>query len=132
MNHLRTGSVSGTEGVEVSGEIVTGFRYYNPQAPDRQAFLAELQQLRQELAALSQEAGVPAETGEAVKSLDEAITETQQPQPAARRIINRLRETIEFISDAGKALDAASKAGPLILKAIPIAMGLYQAAQALF
>lgn len=132
MDHLQTGGVSGAEGVEVSEEIVTGFRYLNPQAPDREQFMAELRQLRAELAALSQEAGVPPAAADAVESLDEVIAEAKQEEPRARRIINRLRETVEFISDVGKALDAAHKAGPLILEAIPVAMGLYQVAQALF
>jgi nucleotide-binding universal stress UspA family protein len=132
MDHLQTGGVSGAEGVEVSEEIVTGFRHLNPQAPDRQQFLAELQQLRQDLAAVAREPDVPREAAAAVEALDGALVEAKKEQPLVKVIVNRLRDTVEFISDAGKALDAAHKAGPLILKAIPVAMGLYQVAQALF
>jgi hypothetical protein len=131
MQHLQTGDVSGAEGVEAE-EIVTGFRYFNPEAPTRESFVAELQALRQQLADLAAAPEIPAAVGHAVETLDEVVVETQKEQPLPRRIINRLRETISFISDAGKALDAASKAGPLILQAIVIATGLYQAAQVVF
>jgi hypothetical protein len=40
MDRLHTGGVSGAQGVEVSEDIVTGFRHLNPQAPDRESFVA--------------------------------------------------------------------------------------------
>jgi hypothetical protein len=43
-----------------------------------------------------------------------------------------MRDTVEFITDAGKALEAADKAGPLLAKAIPTAVALFQVAQTLF
>ncbi|MCK6624797.1 MAG: hypothetical protein L6R45_06435 [Anaerolineae bacterium] len=131
MQRWRTGGVSGYQGVEAQ-EIITGFRYLNPQAPDRDSFLAELQALRQELAGLAAQADSPAEAQAALEALDEAAAESQKAQPLPKKIINRLREAIEFITDAGKALEAAGKAGPLILQALTIATGLYQAAQTLF
>ncbi|GIK38023.1 MAG: hypothetical protein BroJett011_18560 [Chloroflexota bacterium] len=131
MQRLRTGSVSGYHGVEAT-EIVTGFRYFNPQVPDKKSFLTELMTLRQDLANLIADPNSPTEVKAALEALDEAATETQKEQPLARKIVNRLRETVEFISDAGRALEAAGKAGPLILQALAIASGLYQAAQTLF
>ncbi|MBI1876891.1 MAG: hypothetical protein HYR94_01410 [Chloroflexi bacterium] len=131
MQRLQTGGVSGYQGVEAQ-EIVTGLRYLNPQAPDRESFLAELKALRQDLAKLAAESGSPAEAQAAVESLDQAAAEAQKEQPLAKKIVNRLRETVEFITDAGKTLEAAGKAGPLILQALTIATGLYQAAQAIF
>ena len=56
----------------------------------------------------------------------------QKVEPLGRLVVNRLRDTLEFITDAGKALDAADKAGSLLLKTIPTAAALYQIAQALF
>jgi nucleotide-binding universal stress UspA family protein len=131
MQHLNTGGVSGATGVE-AGEIVTGLRFFNPEKPDRDSFVAELKALRQQLADLGADPDTPVEVSNAVESLDEVVDETQKEQPVTRRVINRLRETIEFITDAGKVLDAASKAGPLIAQAIGTATVLYQAAQGLF
>lgn len=131
MQRLRTGGVSGHLGVEAA-EIVTGFRYFNPQAPDKDGFLAELKALRQDLANLAAQPQAPREIAEAVKNLDEVAAEAQQEQPLARKIVNRLQETVEFITNAGNVLEAAGKAGPLILQAMTVATGLYQAAQTLF
>lgn len=131
MQQLQTGSVSAAGDIE-AGEIVTGLRYLNPQAPDRKNFVAELKALRAELAGLAADPDTPQEAQAAVQSLDETIAEAEKEKPLAKRVINRLRESIEFVSDAGKALDSASKAGPLIVKAIGTATVLYQAAQVLF
>lgn len=131
MQRWRTGGVSGYQGVEAQ-QIITGFRYLNPQTPDRSSFLAELQALRQALAGLAAQPDSPAEAQAAVEALDQAAAESQKEQPLAKKIINRLREAVEFITDAGKALEAAGKAGPLIIQALTIAAGLYQAAQKLF
>ena len=129
LDHLNSGDVIAKETLEVSGEIITGFRYLNPHAPDKTQFLAELADLRRDLAAITQLEESPPEAADALESLEEAIDEAQSEKPRSRRIVSRLRETVGFISDAGKALDAAGKAGPLILKAIPVATGLYHIAQ---
>ncbi len=63
------------------------------------------------------------------KSLDDAIAETGSPQPVAKLVVSRLRDTLEFLTDAGKALDSADKAGALIAKAAPVALALYQVAE---
>ncbi len=120
--------------VSSQGDIISGvrFRHFDPAEPTRESFIAELRALREELATAATEPDVPGEVQGAVEALDETIAETGKEKPLTKRVINRLRETVEFISDAGKALDAANKAGPLIVKAIPVAMGLYQAAQTLF
>jgi len=128
--HLQ-GSVIAKETLE-AGEIIVGLRYLNPQEPDIESFKKELQALREQLAGLATEVNIPAEVGAAADSLGEVVAETRKEQPMTRRVINRLRETIEFITDAGKMLDAASKAGPLIAEAIGTATLLYQAAQVLF
>lgn len=132
MQSLRTGSVSGAQGVEVSGDIVTGLRYLKPEAATREDFVKELEALRQELAPLAAAPDTPRELTAAVESIDTALAETQKKEPLPKQIINGLRDTVEFITDAGKALDAADKAGPLIVKAIGIATMLYRAAPLLF
>ena len=131
MQRLHTGSVSGAEGVE-AGEIITGLRYFNPETPDRESFVAELKALRAELTGLVADPETPEAAKAAVESLDDTIAEAEKEKPLAKRVVNRLRETIEFIGDAGKMLDSASKAGLLIAKAIGTATVLYQAAQVLF
>ncbi len=115
-----------------AGEIITGLRYFNPDQPDRESFVKDLKTLRQQLADLTADPNTPATVGRAVKTLDEAVAETEEEEPLASRIRNRLQETLEFMSKAGKALDVAGKAGPLIAQAIGTATVLYQAAQVLF
>ncbi len=132
MRSLATGSVSGAQGVEASGDIVTGLRYLKPEAATREDFVKELEALRQELAPLAAAPETPREIEAAVESIDLALAETQKPEPLKKRIVNGLRDTVEFITDAGKVLDAADKAGPLLAKAIGIATMLYRAAPLLF
>ena len=132
MDRLSTGDVSASESLEVSQDIVVGFRYLNPQAPEREDFVAELGALREMLAEVQSQPGAAPEVEAAADSLDDAIAEAQKKEPLGKRVVNRLRDTLEFITDAGKALEAADKAGPLLLKAIPTAAALYQIAQTLF
>lgn len=132
MDHLWTGDVSGAQGVEAGEEIVTGFRYLRPQAPDREAFVAELQSLKETLAQWQKQVKAPAVVEAATRSIDEALAEAKKKEPLGKLIVKRLRDSVEFITEAGKALDAADKAGAVIAKVLPIAVALYQAAQKLF
>jgi hypothetical protein len=130
MKTLQTGDVIAEGGIELSGDLVTGLS-----APkDRQEFMVQARALRQQLVTLAAEPGIPerAALEGAVASIEEVVIETGKTEPLRRRVINRLRETIEFIGDAGKTIDAAHKAGPLILQAVGTATVLYQAAQVLF
>ncbi len=132
MDRLSTGDVRAAETMDVSEDIVTGFRYLNPQSPDREAFVAELQALREVLADLQSEPEAASEVEAAAQSLDTAIAEAGKKEPLGKLVVNRLRDTLEFITDASKALEAADKAGSLILKVLPTAAALYQIAQTLF
>lgn len=132
MQHLRTGHVRGAEGVEASGDIVVGFRHLNPEAPDPESFVAELRALRQALAGLQREPEAAANIEAASEAVDDTIAEAGKAAPLPKKVVNRLRDAVEFITDAGKALDAAGKAGPLVVQAIGTATTLYRMAQALF
>jgi hypothetical protein len=132
MQKLRAGDVRAGGNIELSGDIVAGLRFLNPQAPDRDSFLAELKALRAELAGLAAEPDTPAEVSGAAETLAETMAEAEKEQPLARKISGGLRTAVELLTDAGKVWDATSKAGPLLLKAIGTATVLYQAAQVLF
>lgn len=134
IQHMRTGGVSGAQGVEVSGDVITGvrLRHFDPQSPTREGFVAELKTLREELAVVADEPDTPAEAKDALESLDETIGEAEKKEPRPKRLINRLGETLEYITGASKALEAASKAGPLLANALGTAALLYQVAQTLF
>lgn len=131
---MQTGGISGAKGVEIKGDFVSGlhFTYFDPEQPTPDSFLAELKLLRQQVAELAGGPDAPAEAGEAVRSLDETISEAEKEKPLARRVIGRLQEAVGFITDAGKALETAGKAGPLIAQALATAAVLYQAARGLF
>lgn len=132
MDRLSTGDVRATETMDVREDIVTGFRYLNPQSPDREDFVAELQALREMLAELQEGPEAASELEAAAQSLDTAIDEAGKKEPLGKLVVNRLRDTLEFITDASKALEAADKAGSLVLKVLPTAAALYQIAQTLF
>lgn len=68
----------------------------------------------------------------ASEAVDDTIAEAGKAAPLPKKVVNRLRDAVEFITDAGKALDAAGKAGPLVVQAIGTATTLYRMAQALF
>lgn len=131
-----TGDVTSGGRMEVRGDIVTGvsvrLHYLNPQAPDRESFVAELQSLRATLAELQKQPQAPAEVEAAAKSLDEAIGEAQKKEPLGKLVVRRLHDAVEFIADAGKLLETADRLAPLVGKAISTAVVLYQVAQALF
>jgi hypothetical protein len=120
--------------VEIKGAFISGlsFQYFDPEHPTSEDFLAELKLLRQQVADLATEPEALTEAQAAISSLDETIAEAEKEKPLVRRVISRLQETVGFITDAGKALEAAGKAGPLIAQALGTATVLYQAAQTLF
>jgi hypothetical protein len=134
LQQLQSGGISGDKGVEIKGNFISGlsFHYFDPEQPTPEAFLAELKLLRQQVAELAAGPETLTEAQAAVDSLDETIAEAEKEKPLARRVVSRLQETVGFITDAGKALEAAGKAGPLIAQALGTATVLYQAAQTLF
>jgi ribonuclease HI len=131
LQYLRTGRVEGARDVEARGEIVTGLRYLNPQAPDRAALVKELQALRMTLVELQQQLAGNQPLQEAAQAAAEAQAEAEKPQPAPKRLLNRLGELVEFLSSAGKALEAAHQTAPLVAEAVGTAAMLYQIAQKL-
>lgn len=132
MNQLNTGNIEGVLGVEVSDEINVGFHYLNIKNPDRKSFIDELESLREILTSAQEEPNTSIETNPAIESLDETIIEAKKEKPLGKRVINRLRETLEFITEAGETLDIATQAGSVIAKAIPLTIALYKIAQKLF
>jgi hypothetical protein len=134
LQQLQSGGVSGAKGVEIKGDFISGlqFSHLDPEHPTPEDFLAELKLLRQQVAALASGPDAPTEAQEAVKSLDETITEAEKEKPQARRVIGRLREAMDFMADTSQVLEAAGKAGPLIAQVLGTATVLYQVAQTLF
>jgi hypothetical protein len=99
---LGTGNVISRSGKVTARRIITGFRHLNPQAPDREGFVAELKALRDVLAELQKQPEAAADAQAAASSLDDAIAEAQKKEPLRKLGVNRLRNTVEFITDAGK------------------------------
>ncbi|GAB4458105.1 MAG: hypothetical protein Kow0031_38690 [Anaerolineae bacterium] len=128
MKTLHTGDVIAEEGIELSGDIITGLSA--PQ--NRQEFVVQVQALRQQLVALAAEPGAPAEIAEAAEEVAVIEAKAQADKPLAKRITGGLRNTIDLLTDAGKLWETSSKAGPLLLKALATASSLYLAAQTLF
>ena len=137
MQRFDTGDVTVERRGEASGDIVTGIRVdlhvlVDLQAGGHEAFLAELKALRETLAELQKQPAAAAQAEAAAKSLDDAIGEAQKKEPLGKLVVERLHDTLEFVTDAWKVLEAADKVGPLIAKALLTAAALYQAARTLF
>jgi hypothetical protein len=136
IKRLQTGSV--IVGGTISGDVNTGIkisaglRHVDPENPTIEALVAELRQLREELAGAEFEDGPPREVEEAVKSLDVAAEEAGKEQPLARVVVARVKEAVEFLTDAGKAVEQLGKAGAVVANALPTALALYEAATRLF
>ena len=128
MKTLHTGDVIAEEGIEVSGDIITGLSA--PQT--RPEFVTQVQALHQQLLSLAEEPDAPEGIAEAAEEVAVVATKAQAEKPLAASIIGKLRTAIELLTDAGKVWEATSKAGPLLLKAIGTATVLYQAAGMLF
>ena len=130
VEHLNTGTVQAKGDIEAV-RIITGV-VVERKITDVDELLAEMKALRETLAELQKEPEVSSEVEAAVKSLDDAITEAEKEKPLGRMVLNRLRDTVEFMADAGKLLETAPKAGPLVAQAINTAVMLYQLAGTLF
>lgn len=130
MEHLNTGKVQAKGDIEAE-RIITGV-VVESKITNVEELLAVMKALRETLAELRKEPEASAEVEAAGRSLDEAITEAEKEKPLGRMVLNRLRDTVEFMADAGKLLETADKAGPLIAQAITTAVMLYQLAGTLF
>lgn len=130
LQHFDTGDVKAEEDLEAS-DVITGIALKG-ESLDQEALLAEMKSLREAVAELQKQPEAAAEAKAAGESLDRAIAEAEEEEPLGKMVLNRLRDTVEFLTDAGKLLEAADKAGPLVAKALGTAAMLYQVAGKLF
>jgi hypothetical protein len=75
---------------------------------------------------------VDAEIEDAQEALLKAETELAGDQPHGNRVVRRLKEAAELLTEGAKATDAARQAGHALLKLAPVAAALYQIATNLF
>jgi len=130
---LRGGSIT-ADSIQAKN-VVAGWQYIaNPAqaTPD---------ELRQEIAALKQQLADALDAGEiegnadmadAQNALETAEAELAADAPSGSRIVRKLKETADILTESAKATDAARKTGVALIKLAPVAAALYQIAVKLF
>jgi len=115
--------------------VVAGFQYIADPA------LATPDELRQEVAALQEQLAAAIAAGElepngdmedAQNALAAAETELAGSQPQGSRVVRKLKEAADILTESAKATAAASKAGLALVKLAPVAAALYQIATNIF
>ena len=127
------GSVIG--GGRLQAENIAGRDILIGQTPQsRQEFNDQLAALRQLLEEAIANGEIPDErdAADAVKEVEDALTEAATEQPRANRLQRYLTGAADILAAAAKTATAAGKAGLAVLKAAPIAAALVRAVQVLF
>jgi hypothetical protein len=115
--------------------VVAGFQYIADPAQ------ATPDELRQEVAALKEqlaaalaagEVAATADVADAQEALDKAENELAQEQPQGNRVVRKLKEASEILTEGAKAADSAKNIGLKLIQLAPIAAALYQIAVKLF
>jgi DNA repair exonuclease SbcCD ATPase subunit len=132
---LESGSVEAVRDI-IAQNIVTGFQYIGQggTAPNLEQFRQELAALRQQLAE-AVKAGETADAYEAEdvqEAADRAVEQTQAQKPAAEKITPQLEKVTKIIDGAAKAAESAGKFQAAVVKLAPIAMALYRLAGWMF
>lgn len=130
---LRGGTIS-ADSIKAKN-VVSGLQYIADPAnaaPDElRRQVAELQRQLAEALADAQIEG-DADMEDAQDALNQAETELAQEQPHGRRIVRKLKEAADILTEGAKTTDAARKAGVALVKLAPVAAALYQIATKLF
>jgi hypothetical protein len=124
---LASGSVEAVQDL-IARNIVTGFQYIGQggTAPNLEQFRQELAALRQQLAQAVQ-AGEIADTydaEDAQKAVDRAIEQTQAQPPAAEKVTPPLERAATIINKAATVAESVGKFQALVIKLAPVATAL--------
>jgi len=130
---IRSGGITAKE--IQAGNVVTGMQYIADPA------LATVDDLRKEIGALRERVEGAAEAGEfpdendaedAVLELSEVARELEKPAPAGKRIVRRLNNLSDILTQSGEVLQAAGKVKSKVIELAPYAAGVWVTAQAVF
>lgn len=130
---LRGGSIT-ADSIEAKN-VVAGFQYIaDPSQATPDELRREVAALQEQLAAAiaSGDLQVDAEIEDAQEALVKAETELAGDQPRGNRVVRRLKEAAELLTEGAKTTDAARQAGQALVKLAPVAAALYQIATNLF
>ncbi len=130
---LRGGTIT-ADSIEAKN-VVAGLQYIadpsNATPQELQQQVAELQrQLAEALTDAKMEADADME--DAQDALNQAETELGKSEPHGKRIVRKLKEAADILTEGAKTTDAARKTGLALLKLAPVAAALYQIATTLF
>ena len=97
--------------------------------------------MRQEVALLKQQLAAAVADGEMIQTddvvdaeeaLEKAEAELAKEEPQGGRIIRKLKEATDILTEGARAAETAQKAGEAVVKLAPVAAALYQIATQLF
>ncbi len=130
---LRQGRIT-ADSIEAKN-VVAGFQYIaDPIRTTPDELRQEVAQLRQQLERAIN-AGELSQTGDisdVQDALQNAETELQGEKPEGNRIIRKLKEAADVLTQSARVAEAAGKVGQTVIKLAPIAATLYQIAIHLF
>lgn len=115
--------------------VVAGFQYItDPSQATPDELRQEISQLRQQLekAIRDGELAATGDVTDAQEALEKAEKELAQEKPEGGRVVRKLKEVTEVLTQSARVAEAAGKVGVMVIKLAPIAAALYQIAQKLF
>jgi hypothetical protein len=130
---LRQGSI--TAGSIQARNVVSGFQYIaDPSQATPEELQKEVASLREQLAAAvaAGELDQTADVEDAQEALEKAEAELSKAEPQGGRIIRKLREATDILTEGARVADAARKAGQTVVNLAPAAAALYQISTQLF
>jgi hypothetical protein len=115
--------------------VVAGFQYIaDPSQATPEELRQEVAWLRTQLSAAvaTGELAQTADVDDAQEALQKAEAELAKAEPQGGRIIRKLREATDILTEGARTAETARKAGQTVVKLAPVAAALYQIATQLF
>lgn len=115
--------------------VVAGLQYIaDPARTTPDELRREINQLQQQLAKAIREGELAetADVADAQEALDRAEKELKQEKPEGGRVVRKLKEVTDVLTQSARVAEAAGKVGVMVIKLAPIAAALYQIATKLF
>lgn len=130
---IRSGGITAKE--IQAGNVVTGMQYIADPAS------ATVDDLRKEIGALREQVEGAKEAGDfpdendaedAVLELSEVARELEKPEPVGKRIVRRLNNLSDILTQSGEVLQAAGNVKSKVIELLPYAAAVGVTAQAVF
>ena len=131
---IRGGTIEVT-GLLEAGSVVSGLQYIaDPAQATPDDLRQEVADLRTKLAVAAAESGITGDPGvqDATAALAAAEAELSAPQPQGSRVVRKLGEVSDVLTEGAEAAENAGKIGGQLARLAPVAAALWQVARAVF